>query len=270
MSIAMLTRALYDTPQLSYAERTLLMVLADHSNPDGVAWPGHARLGEIMGVGERRLSELFAALIQHGFVAVHRRGTKPSTYLLFPESDAEAEAFSVDGGIFLSRIPGEPVKSRGNPATQRPIEVGESRGNPAARVEGIPPRASAKKGTVRNQTPPESRADVAEVCELVLEHVKRMQEGTRHRPPQVTQKWREAARLLLDRDRVALDDVRRVVEWLGSPAGHRFWARNILSVPTLRQRWLRVWLECTERPTVVADTRVATAALAERLRAQGE
>ena len=253
MALAMLTRALYDTRDLSYAERTLLMVLSDHATPDGIAWPSRERLCDVMGIGDRRLRELTHTLIQTGRLAMRRRGERVQ-FLLFPETPEIAERFAASGG---------------NPAGQD----GSSGGNPAEPAAGIPPTTARDqdKGTKIKSIPvaDEIREDVEEVCSLVADHVESLRAG---RPrPTVTRRWREDARLLLDRDRVPLEDVRLVMLWLGGPGGHRFWARNVLSVPTLRKQWDRLWGECSEGggPAGGMDRLSQAAEQAARLEARG-
>lgn len=84
------------------------------------------------------------------------------------------------------------------------------------------------------------RPDVDRLCERLLELV--LENGNRRRP--ITKAWRDAARLLLDRDRVGPNNERisfekamRLLEWSQQ---NDFWKGNVLSMPTFRKQYDRI------------------------------
>jgi hypothetical protein len=58
--------------------------------------------------------------------------------------------------------------------------------------------------------------------------------GNGCKPPTITAKWRDAARLLLDRDGRTFDQVTRAIDWCQDD---EFWRANILSMPKLREKY---------------------------------
>jgi hypothetical protein len=76
---------------------------------------------------------------------------------------------------------------------------------------------------------PAPRPDVEELCEhlhrlLVAKDVK----------VNITQEWRDSARLLLDRDGRDLAEARRLIDWCQRDD---FWGKNILSMPKFRKQY---------------------------------
>lgn len=114
--------------------------------------------------------------------------------------------------------------------------------------------------------PAPSRDDVEKCCQLLADLIE--QNGSRR--PTVTQGWRDAARLMIDRDKIAFESVMGAITW---SQGHDFWRINILSMPTLRKQYdrLRLQAESEAKPRQsTTDRKVQqTMDLAARLRAEG-
>ncbi|MGQ4353221.1 hypothetical protein [Streptomyces drozdowiczii] len=74
------------------------------------------------------------------------------------------------------------------------------------------------------------RPDVEQACTLLADLI----EANGCRRPTITKDWRDAARLLIDKDGVALDDVLGAIRW---SQADDFWRSNILSMPKLRKQY---------------------------------
>lgn len=74
------------------------------------------------------------------------------------------------------------------------------------------------------------RGDVEFLCTLLADSV----ESNGARRPNVTKKWRDEARRLLDLDKVPLANAERVLRWSQADP---FWRSNILSMPTFRDKF---------------------------------
>ncbi|WP_405699136.1 hypothetical protein OG209_05425 [Streptomyces sp. NBC_01383] len=74
------------------------------------------------------------------------------------------------------------------------------------------------------------RPDVEQACVLLAD----LMEANGCRRPTVSKEWRDAARLLLDKDGVPLDDVLGAIRW---SQADDFWRSNILSLPKLRKQY---------------------------------
>lgn len=125
---------------------------------------------------------------------------------------------------------------------------------------------------------PPVRHDVERACRTLADLI----EANGSRKPTITKAWRDAARLMIDKDGIALDDVLGAIRW---SQADEFWRGNILSMPTLRKQYDRLRLAAARqrpaghalaptgtepgRPMSTTDRKVADAmALADRLLAE--
>ena len=84
------------------------------------------------------------------------------------------------------------------------------------------------------------REDVEALCVRLREHIA----ANTDRPPNITQRWRTQARLLLDRDRIEFDEAMRVLDWCQQDS---FWMPNILSMPTFREKFARLQIQSRQQ-----------------------
>lgn len=134
------------------------------------------------------------------------------------------------------------IYSTNNPEETRGIAPGSGSGSNTSslRSDVSPPPPTAVKVVRPPAEPP--RADVERICQR-MEELNLERDAGRYR---TTSEWRKDARLLLDRDGRAEDEVIAVMEWA---CRDRFWRRNILSVPKLREHWTKlVMARADERP----------------------
>lgn len=92
---------------------------------------------------------------------------------------------------------------------------------------------------------PGDRPDVEAICAHMADSVA----DRTGRRPRITKKWRDAARLMIDRDGRTPDQVHAAIDWV---ARSEFWRSNILGVPKLREKWdtLKLQAERGARPHV--------------------
>lgn len=81
-----------------------------------------------------------------------------------------------------------------------------------------------------------SRPDVDRLCE----HLARTVTERGCKPPLIGKRWRDAARLMIDKDGRTEQQVHDAIDW---SAGHHFWHRNILSMEKLREKYDRLRLD---------------------------
>ena len=74
------------------------------------------------------------------------------------------------------------------------------------------------------------RDDVERVCQHMADSV----EARTGRRPNITRKWRDTARLMLDRDKRTEADIIAAINWV---TNDEFWRANILSMPKLREKY---------------------------------
>lgn len=77
------------------------------------------------------------------------------------------------------------------------------------------------------------RPEVERICERLADRI--AEDGSKR--PSITKAWRDAARLMLDRDGISEADALAAIDWCQD---HHFWRSNILSLPTLRKQYVRL------------------------------
>lgn len=88
------------------------------------------------------------------------------------------------------------------------------------------------------------RGDVERICDHLADRI----EANGSKRPTITKGWRDAARLMLDRDKRTEDDVHGAIDWCQDSD---FWRGNVLSLPKLREKYdqLRLQAQRQQRPT---------------------
>ncbi|EEP73526.1 hypothetical protein MCAG_03853 [Micromonospora sp. ATCC 39149] len=156
-----------------------------------------------------------------------------------------------------SKIPPPPVTPEPPPASEEtpppPAETpGQDASNPPGSESSEQAHAQLSEdsrqernreqgtGKGRKPSPPASQAtqemalpdriDVERVCTYLAEWI--VKNGSKR--PTITKKWRTDARLLIDKDGRALDEIRDVIAWSQRDP---FWRSNILSLPKLREKY---------------------------------
>ncbi|WP_031010695.1 hypothetical protein [Streptomyces sp. NRRL F-5727] len=126
----------------------------------------------------------------------------------------------------------------------------------------------------RDPDPAPVREDVERLCEHLADRI--VQNGSKR--PSITKGWRDAARLMLDKDGRTEEAVHRAIDWCQDSD---FWRSNVMSMPKLRDKYDTLRLQASRpaaggnvvpigsaRPSTT-DQRVAEGLdLAARLRAQ--
>ena len=98
-----------------------------------------------------------------------------------------------------------------------------------------PPEVDANPSTVVHSP---NRPDVDALCT----HLADLIEKNGSPRPSITKKWRDSARLMIDRDGRASEDIHRAIEWSQCD---EFWRTNILSMPKLREKYDQMRLQAS-------------------------
>lgn len=86
------------------------------------------------------------------------------------------------------------------------------------------------------------RDDVSRICRHLADRI----EGNGSKRPPIRQAWRDAARLMLDRDGRTEADVHAAIDWCQDS---EFWRGNVLSLPKLREKYDQLRLQATRERT---------------------
>lgn len=96
-------------------------------------------------------------------------------------------------------------------------------------------RETEGRETTSRPAPP-VREDVEHLCLHMADSVERR--GAKR--PTVTAGWRTSGRLMLDQDHRPLEEAMALIDWVERDS---FWASNVLSIPTLREKFDRLALK---------------------------
>jgi hypothetical protein len=88
---------------------------------------------------------------------------------------------------------------------------------------------------------PVDRIDVERVCKHLADAI--AANGSKR--PTITKKWRDAARLLIDKDGRTEEQVHACIDWCQAD---EFWRANVLSMPKLRDKFEQMRLQAARRP----------------------
>jgi hypothetical protein len=84
------------------------------------------------------------------------------------------------------------------------------------------------------------RSDVSRLCDHLASRI----EANGAKRPAVTGKWRDAARLMLDKDGRTEHEIHGAIDWCQDD---EFWRSNILSLPKLREQYERLRLQAQRK-----------------------
>lgn len=131
-----------------------------------------------------------------------------------------------------------------------PIGKGSTKGSPTPAPTTTPTPSNLQTSEADTPDAPtvsvvaaiEYRQDVEQVCE----HLAGAIEANGSKRPDVTTKWRTAARLMLDKDGRGIEEIHGAIEWCQRD---EFWRANVLSLPTLREKFDQLRLQAQRKPS---------------------
>jgi hypothetical protein len=187
-------------------------------------------------------------------------------YLEHQRSRAEVDALREKrsrAGSMGGRAKAERVASATAGAT---ANVKQARSKPVAESDTETEPSPTGEGTSEAAPSDTPRPDVEALCDLLADLI----EANGVKRPTVTQRWRDAARLLMDRDEYTAEQVEWIARWATS---HEFWRANILSMPTLREKFGQLKLQATAGRSTAGrrspgEEAAATLALGEQMQAE--
>jgi hypothetical protein len=110
----------------------------------------------------------------------------------------------------------------------------------------FPPRDDSLRSS--SQLEDRQRGDVERLCRRLADRV----EANGSKRPTITKAWRDAARLMLDRDGRTEDQIAAAIDWC---QGDEFWLANVMSMTKLRTQYDRLRLAAARQQ---GNGRVAT------------
>ena len=102
-------------------------------------------------------------------------------------------------------------------------------GRSLVKVKDVPAKPPRRRAA-------DDRPDVDRLCEHLASRI----EANGAKRPAITQKWRDAARRMIDIDGRTEDQIMRAINWCQD---NEFWRANILSMPKLREKYEQLRLQ---------------------------
>lgn len=214
-------------------DRLVLLAIADAANDDGQqAWPSGETLARKTGVNLRTVQRSVRRLVELGEVSVKTNAGKGGTNVYRVHL-----ATQTPGTAPPPRPPVTPAL-RHPRRSATPAETTQTPGT-------APPEPSLNRPTesLRDSASEIHRDDVERVCAHLADRI----EANGSKRPKVTARWRDSARLLLDADARTEQQIHNAIDW---SQGDEFWRANVLSMPTLREKYDQLRL-AAQRPKVV-------------------
>lgn len=140
----------------------------------------------------------------------------------------------------LSQVRAEAGRKGGRPAGQRPSKANRNQVAKQNKSRPNPKTESETESETEKDQNPSSREDVERLCLHLADRI----EGNGSKRPSITQDWRDAARLMIDRDKRTEEQIRTAIDWCQDD---EFWMRNVMSMPTLRKQYDRLRLAAQQQ-----------------------
>jgi len=202
------------------ADLLVLLAIADQSHDDGAgAWPSVSTLAARARVSERTVQRSLRHLVE-----IHELEITPN---------------AGRHGVNIYRVLMGQPPTQSHPDTESPRQADTPTLTPEG-VTPVTPRGDTHvTRTIKNHqrtikepstSEPAPRADIEAICTRLADRI----EANGSKRPRIGKRWREAARLLLDRDGRTESQVLTAIDWCQSD---EFWRSNILSMPKLREKY---------------------------------
>ncbi|MFK4760330.1 helix-turn-helix domain-containing protein [Microbacterium sp. ZW T5_45] len=218
-------------------EIAVYTALASHTGPGGIR-PSQATLAREARCSERKVRDTLQKLIDRGVIEVIRRrrrgsgagrhGALTDGYRLLPHGPlADTEFAEAD----------EPASGAGRSGDQ-PAPDDRPTGTGVQSLLSIEeePVEEETSDVARDALPARAESKVDELCALLAELVV----ANGHKVGKVGQTWRAACERLIRLDGYSVEQIEWMIRWSTS---HEFWAANIRSMPTLREKFSTLVLQ---------------------------
>lgn len=214
--------------------RLVLLAIADRVNETtGTAWPSLADLAKRTRLGRRTVQTAIRELEGLGELKVEPGGGRGHCHIYrLPETAQDLHPSPPETAQILHPSESETAQ------ILHPLEP-ERAQSMHERVQDLHPepleplRRTLRAKNVGDPAGTDPRPDVTRLCDLLADGI----QATTGERPTIGQRWRDACRLLLDRDHYTPQQVEALIIWSQQ---HEFWRTTILSMPKLRAQRLQL------------------------------
>lgn len=249
MSNAALTWAF--AQPLASGEKFVLVVLADFADEAGSCYPSQARIASMTGHGVSTVARHLKSLEGAGYLSrTHRTKSGHRTSDRYVLNLATSR---IEGKVPTSQIEQTYLSNREN----LPLELGEE---PLVREPSE--REPSESVSAVAATAPRWAPEVDPLCTLLADLV----EANGAKRPTVTDRWRDAVRLMVERDGRTYSKIEAAIRWAQAD---EFWRANILAMPKLRERYDQLSLQAQRQRATGGDRMAEHLEGARRMAATG-
>jgi hypothetical protein len=237
----------------------VLLAIAHEANRDGEAEMSALELASKCHLGERSVYRAVRELVGSGELDARDGGGRGrhSRYRVVMGNPANLAGFTAGNPAnmapFTETLPDwHRLPEPGNPANMAPFtenngSSGRASPENPANMAGLQTSDVFITSTgidevqVKDVPAIASRPDVERLCRHLADHI----EANGSKRPAVTKRWRDSARLMLDRDGRTEQQITTAIDWCQD---NEFWRSNILSMPKLREKYEQLRLQAGRKP----------------------
>jgi DNA-binding transcriptional regulator YhcF (GntR family) len=215
------------------AQITVMVILADAADKDGVCWPSVEFLAQACRMGRSTVLRILGELEADGFVNRKRRRAQSSVITISRERLAGKSQIGTS-------------ETRKSQIETSHIEKSRIEKSHLSSYE-VPDRDRSKenpKRTLITSEVSDGHPEARKLCERLVDL--RVANGCRK--PTLGKTWLDAARLMLTKDGRSFPDALAVLEWSQADT---FWKPNIQSMPTFREKYDQLRLQAEAKGALV-------------------
>lgn len=221
----------FSLANLPAGEKFVLVVLADFADEAASCYPSQARIAAMTGHGVSTVARHLKSLEDRGLLtrtARRKGGHRTSDRFVLRMATTQYEGLNPTAQTEDS-----------NPSNRenQPLNLEEE-----PLVREPPEREPPESVSTAVATVPKFAPEVDALCTLLADLI----EDNGARRPAVTDKWRHAVRLMVERDERTYGQIERAMRWA---QGNDFWRGNILSMPKLREKYDQLRLQALRETT---------------------
>lgn len=249
----------------------VLLAIAHEANRDGITAMSVLELSQKTRLSERSVQNATAELARHRELAVHLKAGDHGRngYEVVMPGGADIAPLPGGKGADSAPLNGSTPADSAPPQILHPADSAPLTPADSAPLDAHPPSPEAKSGPsaqargvdsapleisdvfitstgidevqVKDVPAITSRPDVERLCKHLADRI----EANGCKRPAIGKKWRDAARLMIDRDGRTEQQITTAIDWCQE---NEFWRSNILSMPKLRDKYDQLRLQAGRKP----------------------
>jgi hypothetical protein len=230
------------------AGRLVLLAIAHDASRDGITAMSVSEIAAKAHLGDRTVQCAIKDLVHIGEVTVRPKLGEHARngYQVTMNRGADPAPLRTVRGADPAPLAPEKKNPRGaDPAPLKPSSPSSTLSTPQI-LHPLEKTDVFTTSTGRSEVPVKevsaiSRQDVEQACRHLADRI----EANGSKRPVIGKRWRDAARLMLDKDGRTEQQLSAAIDWCQD---HEFWRANIMSMPKLREKYDQLRLQASQKP----------------------